>query len=196
MTMRWTTRRWRVALLICALFTVLTVLVGSGWLYYRWTYPYGRSHSCDKGLILALRNYADDHGRAYPTGEATPEASLSLLYPKYTDERVLQGKTVPLDLVKALLERGDRLGPNTCGWHYVDGLTRDDDSRLALFWDKVGLGHWGERLSDGGRTVYFVDGDHEYIPGAKWQEFLREQEKLLAERKKTKHEQKPAVPKT
>ncbi len=184
--MRWTLRRRRFVL-----FTITVLggmVVGGGWLYYLWTFPYGWSHSCDKQLVVALHQYAEDHGGAYPAGEATREASLSLLYPKYANEYVLQGKTVPLDLVKVTLERGDRLGPDTCGWHYVEGLTLDDDRRLALCWDKVGLGHNGQRLSDGGRTVLFVNMGYEYIAGAKWQEFLEEQEKLLADRKKRQHQ--------
>jgi hypothetical protein len=117
-------------IVVLCIFTLL--LAGGGWLYYRWVYPYGWSHSCDKGLMFALHQYAEDHGGAYPTGKATPEASLSLLYPKYANEYLLQGKTVPIDLVKATLERQGWLGPDTCGWHYVEGLTLDDDRRLAL----------------------------------------------------------------
>jgi hypothetical protein len=179
------TKRWRVVLLIVA---VLAGVVGSGWLYYRWQYPYGWSHSCDKQLMFALHQYAEEHGGAYPAGEATPEASLSLLYPTYANENVLQGKTVSLDVVKGILERGDRLGPDTCGWHYIEGLRLDDDRRLAICWDKVGLGHNGERLLDGGRTVLFVNLHCEYIAGAKWQEFLEEQEKLLADRNRRKRQ--------
>jgi hypothetical protein len=178
-------KRRRVALFIALL--IPSVLAGGGWLCYRWTFPYGWSHCCDKQLMLALRFYADEHGGAYPTGEATPEASLSLLYPKYTGEYLLQGKMVPVDAVRQILESGNRLGPDTCGWHYVDGLTLDDDSRLALFWDKAGLGHNGQRLFDGGRTVFFVKGGPEYIEGAKWKAFLEEQKTLLASRKKTNH---------
>ena len=140
--------------------------------------------------MFALHQYAEEHGGAYPTGEATPEASLSLLYPAYANEYVLQGKTVPLDRVKAALESGGRLTPETCGWHYVAGLTLDDDRRLALCWDKVGLGHNGERLGDGGRTVLLVHMGYEYIPGEKWLDFLNEQEKLLAARDLNKHRKK------
>jgi hypothetical protein len=174
-------RLWMLAVLISA------VLASGGWLCHRWIYPYGWSHCCDKQLMLALMNYSDVHGHAYPTGEATPEASLSLLYPNYADAELLRGKTVPVDVVNAVLESGNRLGPDTCGWHYVDGLTSHDDPKLALFWDKVGLGHNGERLPDGGRTVYFVNLNHEYIAGAVWEVFLEEQKALLANRKKTKH---------
>jgi hypothetical protein len=173
------TRRLRPWLILLA---VLSALTGSGWGYYRWHYPNGWSHSCDKQLMFALQQYADDHGGAYPSGEATPEASLSLLYPKYANEWVLQGKTVPVDEVNAVLEKGERLGPDTCGWRYVEGLTTSDDPGLAVFWDKAGLGHNGQRLSDGGRMVLFVGRGLEYIPGEKWEAFLEEQKKLLGER--------------
>src|SRR4051812_3359417 len=88
-TMRWTMKRWRVVLFILI---VLGGAAGGGWLYYRWTFPYGWSHSCDTQLMFALHQYAEEHDGAYPAGEATSEASLSLLYPKYANEYVLQGK--------------------------------------------------------------------------------------------------------
>jgi hypothetical protein len=169
-------KRWPIVLLL------LTALPVGGFLYHQWKFPYGWSHSCDKCLMFALHQYADEHGGAYPAGEATPEASLSLLYPKYgVDAEILRGKTVPREVVQAILDRGDRLGPDTCGWHYVEGLRLDEDPRVALCWDKVGLGHNGERLSAGGHMVLFVKHGYEYVSGSKWQEFVDEQEKLLAE---------------
>ncbi len=92
---------------------------------------------------------------------------------------VPRGKTVPIEVVRTILERGGRLGPDTRGWHYVEGLRLDDDRRLALCWDKVGLGHNGQRLSGGGHTVLFVNFVPEYIPGSKWNAFLDEQKALL-----------------
>lgn len=176
-------KRWRWALL---LLTIVGAVAAAGRLYWLWKYPFGWSHSCDKGLMFALRDYADAHDGAYPAGEATPEASLSLLYPMYANGSLLQGKTVPLEVVKSILESGNRLGPDSCGWHYVEGLRSDDDPRLGLCWDKVGLGHNGERLTDGGHTVIFVRTDSKYIPGSEWQAFLEEQEALLAARSKVK----------
>jgi hypothetical protein len=85
--------------------------------------------------------------------------------------------------VKEVFERGELLTPETCGWHYVEGLRLDDDPRIALFWDKVGLDHNGGRLAEGGHFVMTVDGQRKYIPEAEWEEFLAEQSKLLAERK-------------
>jgi len=171
-------RPWLIAL------TVLGALACGGWGYYRWCFPYGWSHSCDKQLMFALRLYAEAHNGAYPAGRETPEASLSLLYPTYANAAVLQGKTVPLHEVKAILERGERLGPDTCGWHYVEGLTVKDDPQLALCWDKAGLGHNGERRSDGGRMVIFVGRGMEYIPGAQWDAFLEQQQALLEARER------------
>lgn len=161
---------------------VIGMFVGAGRLYHRWLYPYGWSHCCDKGLWALLSNYADAHGGAFPAGETTPEASLSLLYPKYADANVLRGKTVPLSNAEAALKSRGRLDQSTCGWHYVEGLTIRDDPGIALFWDKIGLGHNGQRISDGGHSVVFIGGDCQHIPGDRWQTFLHEQEKLLARR--------------
>ena len=165
----------------------VAILVGSfrclcGY-YFSWKYPYGWSHCCDKAMLMALLQYAEEHGGRYPSGEATPEASLSLLYPKYIDASTLRGKTVPLDTVENILGEGKRLGPHTCGWHYVEGLTKEDDPELALLWDKIGLGHNGERLSGGGHNVLFVRSEIRYVSGVEWPQFLKKQEELLAKRK-------------
>ena len=126
-------RRARLAFFLVLFACVMTA--GGGWFWYRWKFPYGRSHACDKQLLFALRQYAEDQSGMFPAGEATPEASLSLLYPKYADAHVLSGKTVPPEVAQAILDQGERLGPKTCGWHYVEGLTTDDNPRLALVWD-------------------------------------------------------------
>lgn len=171
---------------LAILLLVVALLVVGGWLAHRWYYPYGWSHCCDKQLAFALDEYAREHGGAYPARETTPEASLSLLYPKYANAYLLRGKTVPLEVVQAALDRGERLGPDTCGWHYVEGLRQDDDNHLALFWDKVGLGHNGQRLRGGGHEVTFVPFSSEHIPEARWEAFLAEQQDLLARRARDK----------
>jgi hypothetical protein len=167
---------------LLGLVLVVALLFSTFKTYLWWQYPYGGSHCCDTLLLLELSNYARDHAGRYPRGEATPEASLSLLYPKYSDANILRGKTVPLGVVAAILERGERLGPETCGWHYVEGLTVKDDRRIAIFWDKIGLGHNGQRLSQGGHFVAFLSGSIECIPGAEWDKFIEEQKRLLLQR--------------
>lgn len=160
---------------------VLAVLVAVGFVYYHHLYPYGRSHCCDKQLSMALLDYADQNNGWFPRGEKCPEASLSLLYradPELVTPNLLRGKTVPEEAVQKRLSAGELLTPETCGWHYVEGLRKDDDPALALFWDKIGLGHNGERLSRGGHYVWFVNENMEYIPADHWEAFLAEQEKL------------------
>jgi hypothetical protein len=157
-----------------------TVLFGLGVAYYRYQYPYGWSHACDKQLAVALANYADVNGGAFPTGGATPEASLSLLYPQFLQAEVLCGKTVPVANAERLLDAGLPLTPSTCDWQYVDGLTRPTSAsvanRIAIAWDKVGLGHNGERLPDGGHWVVFMSMSTRYVSQADWPRFLADQQ--------------------
>lgn len=167
--------RWQWAVL--TLVTVAFLLTA----FYKSRYPYGWSHCCDKILDKELHHYAEDHDGAFPAGEETPEASLSLLYPRYpdADANLLRGKTVPEKVVRQILEGGGRLGPDTCGWHYVEGLRKTDDSELALFWDKAGLGHNGERM-EGGRRVTLLSGTSKFIPTSEWAAFREEQARLRA----------------
>ena len=112
-------------------------------------------------------------------GGSTPEASLSLLYPKYADANILRGKTVPEDVVRKLLESGQPLTPDTCGWQYVDGLTvpKEGFICIAIFWDKIGLDHNGGRLPHGGHSVTFMTGSGQVIREADWPRFIAEQQK-------------------
>jgi hypothetical protein len=167
---------------LCVIAGVLAVLTWLAAAYWRHNYPYGWSHCCAKGVGLALRGYAQDHAGRYPTGGDTPEASLSLLYSNYLDAYMLRGKTVPLQLVEETLRKKGKLDPQSCGWHYVEGLTEADNPQLAIVWDKVGLGHNGERLKGGGHEVVLLDGTTTYVGGKRWPEFLEEQKHLLAQR--------------
>jgi len=175
-------------LILAAAIAVVVVPLAIGYAWWRHHYPYGMSHCCDLILYDALRQYAMTHGGAFPTGEATPEASLSLLYRekmddrRLADERLLRGKTVSESVVKEILERGELLTPETCGWHYVEGLRLHDDPRLALFWDKVGLDHNGGLLVDGGHIVMTIEGGREHIRADEWEKFMERQRRLLAER--------------
>lgn len=163
---------------------MLVVLVLGVYLYCRRTFPYGSSHCCDLILLQALQEYAGNHEGAFPVGGPTPEASLSMLYSNvdWVHPDLLRGRTVSEAVVRRALKRDGRLGPDSCGWHYVEGLRLDDDPRLAIFWDKIGLGHNGQRLSRRGHTVLFVGGDRRFIADAEWAGFLSEQQQLLQQR--------------
>src|SRR5690242_15980777 len=144
--------------------------------WYRHEYPYGSSHACSKGLGLALRFYAGDHEDWLPHGEAAPETSLSLLY--QNDESAtwfLGGKNIPTKVVEAELIRDGLLKPESCGWHYIEGLKESDDPQVVVAWDKTrGLDHNGKRRSGLEHEVVLLDGSTQYIPTAKWSQFLTE----------------------
>ncbi len=162
----------------------LIVLVSGGialWVKYR--YPYGRYHICHTQIILALKIYANDHGGAYPAGEESPEASLSLLYRESILKApvLLAGKAGDPGVAKKILEAGKLLGPESCNWHYVEGLCENDPATVAVLWDKVpGLGHNCERMADDGREVVFLGGQGRYIPGTNWPAFLAEQKQIVS----------------
>ncbi len=173
-------RRKLLLLLIAVPFGLAMLVIGAKW-KRAYDYPFGFSHSCDKQLYMLLREYADAHGGVFPTGKSTPEASLSLVASGKdpTHFELLRGKTIPASIVVAQLRAAGELTPQTCGWNYVEGLTKDDGD-CALFWDKDGLGHNGERLAGGGYMVTFANSNQKHIPADKWSQFLAEQSKLRA----------------
>ena len=184
-------RIWlRVLCVIAGLLAVLGLLATA---YWKHEYPYGWSHCCAKGVSFALQEYARDHGGMFPIGGDTPEASLSLLYSNYLDAYTLRGKSVPLETVEHALGKNGKLDPESCGWHYVEGLTEADNPQIAIVWDKVGLGHNGERLKSGGHEVVLLDGSTTYVGGKRWPEFIEEQKKLFAQRSDRAKQGLPAL---
>jgi len=176
-------QRWlpRIALVLLA-----AVVIAGVWLrvWYRKTYPFGSSHCCSKVLGMQLRMYATDNKGMFPAGGGAPEASLSLLEKSAGGTLgILRGKTVPREVTEAAYPRDGKLGADSCGWFYIEGLTEKDDPRLAMVWDKYGLGHNGEKLEDGGHEVVFVDGSTGIFSGSRWDDFLAEQRKLFQELK-------------
>lgn len=169
---------------------LLSAVVGSAW--YRWRYPYGYSHCCLSAFALALNAYADDNGGWFPAGGESPEASLCLLWqcrakvhpgPYLGEPDVFRGMTVPYETVNTILRGGRPLGPDTCGWHYVEGLSRADGPDIGILWCKTALDHNGKRTDDGGRQVLLTSDASEWVPGDKWEAYVRRQNDLRRERR-------------
>jgi hypothetical protein len=169
--------------LIAIIFTVCLIVaipVAGFWGYQRYRYPYGPSRFCSREMVFALREYAQDHGGRYPAGESSPEASLSLLYPEYIDALPLAGRAKSAERAREILESGGLLGPDSCDWHYVEGLTDNAPSEIAIIWCRSSVGHQGQRLN-GGHEVVYLDGRPDEIPAEEWDAFLAEQERLVAQ---------------
>ena len=168
-----------IARILFGIVVAFAILALSAWGYYRYTFPYGRSHACDTALQQALVHYALQNEGRFPSGESSPEASLSLIYKTNPSiATALRGKTVDKEKAEMRLSSGLLLNSETCDWHYVEGLSLDDDPALAIFWDKIGLGHNGQRLPEGGHSISTISGDRYVVPAAKWDQFLADQEQL------------------
>jgi hypothetical protein len=177
-----TPRKSKFKKMLLVFLAVVVVGIAAERISYHNRFPYGSSHCCILGVDGALQAYAREHGGRFPSGGGCPEASLSLLYSNYIDAYTLRGKSVSLQRVEHALNANGKLGPESCGWHYIEGLTLADDPRVAIVWDKVGLGHNGEILKNGAHEVIFVGNAREFIPSTNWAEFLKNQEELIAHR--------------
>ena len=185
----------RSAIGVVCLAVLLAAWMGGVYAWHWHTFPYGFSHCCLKQLGMALGSYAEEHDGHFPIGGGCPEASLSLLYrgDYDMDGQILCGKTKSCEVAQAILEGGELLGPDTCDWHYIEGLTLADDRRLVILWDKVGLGHNGQKLPRGGHSVLRLLGDEEVIPESEWPAFLEMQEQLMAARTEAAKKALPAL---
>lgn len=173
----WTRKRkLKLALLI------LLLVVGGTWVWLRTTYPYGINHCCAAGIGLALRTHAENSDGWFPKGKSSPEASLSQLCDDYDGYLYwIRGKNVKFKVAEAVWQEQGELSPETCGWHYVEGLRDTDDHEIAIAWDKAwGLGHNGQRIRGFGREVILVDGSHRGILNKDWPKFALEQREKLA----------------
>ena len=118
---------------------------------YHLVFPFGYSNASSERLGKDFLTYATNHNHWFPYGESTPEASLGLLYKDDTNAAALMlgGKIVSRDTAAATLKEHGRISPETCGWHYVEGLRDDDDDAIVVAWDKAkSLGHYGQRTSN------------------------------------------------
>jgi len=165
-------------------FVAIAILVSYAVVWSRLNYPYGATHACSKGLAMELRGYAEDDGHWFPHGASTPEASFGLLYTNDLERatHMLAGKTIPQKVVRARLRQFGTISPDTCGWHYVEGLRDDDDPQIIVAWDKaIGLSHNGQRKDGLMHEVIRVDGLDELIGKERWPEFIADQKKRLAQ---------------
>ena len=165
----------------------MTLLIVIAVKWYRKTSPNLNRHICLKQIGLSLRMYSNVYNGPFPAGKESPEASLSLLYTEgfLTNVEFLSGNSMMPEEAETVLKAGGLMNSEVCSWHYVEGLTENDDSDLAIMWDKV-LGLGGRYSKSGCTEVLFINGRTEYIKVSEWQDFLKKQEELHKQKKQNK----------
>lgn len=189
-------RKSKLKKIFFSLIVVIAIGIGAEQAWYHHTYPYGWSHACSAGLGLGLHTYAEEHDQWLPYGEATPEASLSLLYKSdpITALWTLSGKNIAHETVETTLKRDGKLSPATCGWNYVEGLREGDSPEIAVAWDKViGLGHNGQRVRGMMHEVILLDGSHPNVTKQDWPDFIANQKRLLEQTIASRNSNAPPI---
>lgn len=150
------------------------------WAYYRSVFPYSSLHKCNRCLAMTLGVYAEDHGGKFPNAVGSA-ASLSLLYGVGADPSLLAGKGISDEDAERCFQENGKLTEEFCNWHYVPGLTLASDPGLALFWEKTGLMHNGQRGKEPAYEVCLVDGSAISVRKSQWPAFLAKQKELRKE---------------
>jgi hypothetical protein len=154
--------------------------------YSRWKYPFGHRTCRFLCTTTALQAYARDHEGWFPS-------SLESLYPKYLEyEGHLAGLSGDESSAVDRLRAGLALDAKASGWVYRSDLRVDDDSRVAVIWDRTpGLGMGGGRSTAGIHVVGFVDLSYKVIPENDWPRFLQDQEALRSDVLRNRRTQAP-----
>ncbi len=170
-------RRWWIAPAVIAGILLTTFI------WFKITYPYGVTHCCSDGIAIQLHEHAEkDSFGSFPFGATTPEGSFSLLA-KDNDSMLawVCGKNIPASKAREVWKQKGELTPESCGWHYVEGLRTNDDPQIAIAWDKIfGLGHNGQRIRGLAHEVILVNGERKGIAMKEWPKFALEQRERLA----------------
>jgi len=166
----------------CIIWTLvfLGVIAAGVWLQHRQTYPYGLTHRCSKTLCMEIGFFAEEHDGRYPFSQSEEALGLSAMITDadYSLAQVV-GKAGNLNAAKKFYLKKGYILPEHSSWHYIEGLTVSDQNR-ALAWDKIPLGHNGQRQDSNSREVMMTDGSVITISGKKWDAFLEKQQKLAA----------------
>lgn len=178
--------RWK----ILSLGIFLLISIASGWTLYYAKYPYGRTHRCSKMLALLIIDYAKENGGIFPVSNQPGAMGLAPFLKQYPEAfELIVGKAGDLSQAKQFYLKHGYLKPEHSSWHYTPGLTIADSKR-AILWDRIPLGHNGERTESKSREVIMMDGSVKTIPATEWQEFLQKQNLLKEQNDKAKTHQR------
>jgi hypothetical protein len=141
-------------------------------------------------MLASMEGYAYEHQGWYPKGGKTPLESLTILHdkPNYVgDGSSFAGISGDENEAERRIKLGLPIDETVSSWVYFPGFRNDDDSKIAIIWERQGGIIFNGHSCDG-HAVGFAGGDWEQIPQAQWSDFLKNQEVLrqtaLAKREK------------
>ena len=136
-----------------------------------------RSHDhqhCMPQIGLALKQYAIDHENKFPYHSKSYGDALLLLADTYLpvgNGDLYTGHGCDGTVFVEAFRKKTHVPEEQCGRVYVQGLTENSDSDLALLFDKL--------PSARTREVFFVGGHVKWIPNKQWKDFAAKQIDLL-----------------
>jgi hypothetical protein len=134
----------------------------------------------------AFRNYAADHSGQFPF-DTNGYGNALLLLSNYVGNfwGCLTGPGYDGQVFALAAETGKRIPETECGRVYVQGLSVNNDPRIALFFDKLptpGGDHCQGVLRIGAplaREVLTIDGNRRVVKESEWNAFAKQQVELL-----------------
>lgn len=130
--------------------------------------------------------YADKHEGAFPYHTNGYGNALLMLAPDRTFFDLLTGPGFDASVFEEALASKGHVDERRCGRVYVQGLSRTNDPRIALLFDKVAAPpdhcHFPYRLwSRFVHEALLVGGDWRQVPVAEWPQFVHDQIELLVQ---------------
>jgi len=139
---------------------------------------------CMPQAASLFQTYARDHGGRFPYhtngyGDALLEMTREPAW-----FYLLTGPGYDAAVFEEALTSGGNVDESRCGRVYVQGLSETNDTRIAIFFDKVAAPpdhcHFPKRLWRGYvREVCLLDGIWRTVPVEKWEGFVSQQIGLL-----------------
>ena len=157
---------------------LLLVSAIAGWVFYGNKYPYGRTHRCSKALSSMLLEYAQENNGNFPRSEVPNALGLSALIESNPGAlEYVVGKAGDLKAAERFYDENGFLEARHSSWEYTEGLSVDDTER-ALLWDRIPLGHHGERTKTNSREVILIGGRVLVVPEGEWKDFIKNQSNI------------------
>lgn len=173
--------RFRIILVVAIISIVVAAIP-----IVRWIFPPSHEH-CIKQAIFVFLEYADQNQGRFPESDkGWGDALLKLGDLKNRDMWIpfIVGVDDDGSHLVAAMTNGSDVDENLCTRVYVQGLTENSHSAIAILFDRdsePGGDHFRNRFAEPVRELITVAGSHKMIKDRDWMAYVEGQRKLLQE---------------